>query len=298
MSTKYIKGLLSLFSLFLFACTSSDTSGQAEEESIAQHTEALKAALMFAATFDHGASADVFLGDDQLYMAPSYEALDSSTVFEEIDGISIHQSKGKSGNALVFERKMKPVVYFQAARNAGYSSTDWEGTISLWLSLDPEEDLEAGYTDPIQITDAGYNDAALWVDFSDKNPRTFRMGVYGDLAIWNPENISPDEYEPFNERLLTANDRPFSNETWTHVAICFSGLNSGAGKAVFYINGQLQGERDIPEAFSWEEEKAKIFLGLNYVGKMDEISLFDKALGQEEVIGLFQLTAGLKELME
>ena len=135
------------------------------------------------------------------------------------------------------------------------------------MQLDPEQDLEPGYVDPIQITDVGYNDAALWVDFTDKNPRVFRMGVFGDLSVWNPDNIGPDENPAFNNRLVAATDRPFSNHQWTHVVISFSNLGAEGARADFYVNGQLQGTQDdIPESFTWDLLKSKIFLGTQLRG--------------------------------
>ncbi len=51
-----------------------------------------------------------------------------------------------------------------------YSRHRRGGTVSFWLNLSPEKDLEPGFCDPIQITDTTYDDAALWVDFSAENP--------------------------------------------------------------------------------------------------------------------------------
>ena len=205
--------------------------------------------------------------------------------------------QGRYGGALAFPKKEKAVVYYQAAGNVNYDKKDWSGSLSLWLSLDPDQELAPGYTDPIQITDVGYNDAALWVDFSDKNPRSFRMGVYGDLSVWNPKNIPPDENPAFNERLRPAKDLPFGKGIWTHVVVTYEHLNTADGKATFYINGKRQGERKMKEPFSWELDKAKIFLGLNYVGLMDEVALFDRALQAKEVQMLYHVPGGLPTLL-
>lgn len=260
--------------------------------------ERLRDALAFAATFDQGTTADFAKSDPRLYSAVSYENLATATPNLLPEEIAIAEGQGHFGHALEFKRKSKPVVFYQAARHAGYQQKDWSGTISLWLSLDPEADLAPGYTDPIQITDSGYNDAALWVDFSDKNPRTFRMGIYGDVQEWNPQGIGPDENPDFQKRLLTATDRPFRRGRWTHVAISFSGLNTDHGLARFYINGQDQGTRPITEKFTWEPEKAKIFLGLNFVGLLDEVALFNRALSPEEVSTLYELPEGLGAILQ
>ena len=260
--------------------------------------KALAASLTFAATFDDGYDASYAKGDGRMHTVKMVKEERTLVPGMNNPDMSIAEGKGRYGNALAFSKKSRPPICYPAKDNLSYSTKNWNGTISLWLSLDPEAELEPGFTDPIQITDADYNDAALWVDFSDQNPRSFRMGVYGDLAVWNPKNLGPEENPAFLERLLTATDRPFGKGIWTHIAISFSGLNTGAGKASFYVNGKPQGSRNIPEPFSWDLDKAKVFLGLNYVGLMDEIAFFDQALDAETVRQLYQLEGGLKALLE
>ena len=263
-----------------------------------KQAQKLRESLILAATFDHGYSADFAKGDGQLYSATHYDQLKTATPNYVPEEIGLAENQGHFGHALEFKRKGQPVIFYQADQHTAYDPKNWSGTISLWLSLDPETDLAPGFTDPIQITDSGYDDAALWVDFSDKNPRSFRMGLYGDVDIWNPEKLDPDKNPAFQDRLLPAADRPFRRGRWTHVVISFSGLNSQQGSADFYINGLHQGKRKIAEPFTWEIENAKIFLGLNYVGLMDEVALFDRALSGQEVEWLYQLAEGLPALLD
>ena len=263
-----------------------------------QPLNSLAGALTFHASFDHGYDADFAKGSVKIYTAPEYGKLSEAKSGMNSSDVDLAEGKGVFGGALHFKRKGKQVLYYESEDNVAYDPKGWEGTISLWLQLDPETDLEPGYCDPIQITDVAYNDAALWVDFTNKNPRQFRMGVFGDLEIWNPENIGPDENPVFNQRLVVAKDRPFSNETWTHVLVSFKNLGAASGsKADFYINGKLQGtQADIPEPFTWELMRSKIFIGLNYVGFMDEVALFNRSLSAEEVALLYGLERGVTEL--
>lgn len=255
-------------------------------------------ALTLGATFDQGFDADFALGDQRMFTVKMVEGKKTRRPGVHNPNVQIAKGKGRFGDALAFTQKSKPPVFYASKDNINYDEKDWSGTISLWLSLDPEKDLAPGFTDPIQITDVDYNDAALWVDFSDKNPRSFRMGVYGDLEIWNPQNIAPDKNPDFLARLLPATDRPFGTDVWTHVVITYANLNTDKGSASFYINGKLQGSREISEPFTWELEESKIFLGLNFVGLMDEVSLFNRALTGEEVRKLYQTPGGLNALLE
>ena len=257
------------------------------------HLTGLAEALTFHASFDHSYDADYSKGSEHLYTAPEYGKLESSQKGLHSQDVVQVVNGGRFGGALDFKKKGKATLFYKSEDNIAYNRKAWSGTVSLWLQLDPEKDLEPGYCDPIQITDVGYNDAALWVDFTDKNPRSFRMGVFGDLEVWNPENIGPDENPVFTNRLVVAGDRPFGREHWTHVAISFSNLGSNGAKAEFYVNGKLQGSQDdIPEPFTWDLEKSKIFIGLNYVGLMDDVAIFDRVLSQEEVGVLYGLEGG------
>ncbi|MEO1215704.1 MAG: LamG domain-containing protein [Bacteroidota bacterium] len=283
-----------LILLLLPACGESTTQKEEKDDPAIAN---LKSSMTLAANFDQGYDANFAAGDPKVYTGPAYDSLDAPTAGMTSSEIALLEGKGKSGNALQFKSKAKPVIFYKSEKNIAYSKENWSGTVSLWLSLNPEEDLAPGYTDPIQITDQGYDDAAIWVDFSNKNPRSFRMGVYGDVDVWNPDNIGPDENPAFNSRLLPATDRPFTRESWTHVAVSFSRLNTQNGRAEFFINGKSQGTRDITEPYTWELEKSRIFLGLNFVGLMDEVSIYNKALTADEIKSLYELPGGLTDLL-
>lgn len=198
-----------------------------------------------------------------------------------------------------FAKKNTKAVYYPATKNVAYQPRDWNGTVSFWLSLDPETDLEPGYCDPLQVTDEDYNDAALWVDFTkDDKPRHFRLGVFGDLKIWNPKDLQPDKNPDFLGRLVVAKKTPFARGRWTHVVLTHQGLGSAkGGVAKLYLDGVLQGKTPvISEPFGWDLERAAIRLGVSYVGLFDDLSVFSRELSESEVKTLHQLKDGVKSL--
>ncbi len=281
----------------IWLTTVAEVTNYIKKQQALQPLSKLKESLTFHASFDHGYNADYAKGSASIYCAPEYGKLEDAQKGINSDDITIKTDGGKFGDALQFKRKSKDVLFYRGEDNIAYHRESWSGTISLWMQLDPENDLEPGYVDPIQITDEGYNDAALWVDFTDKNPRVFRMGVFGDLSVWNPNNIGPNDNPDFNNRLVAATDRPFSNQQWTHVVISFSELGAKGAQADFYVNGKLQGTQDdIPEPFTWDLLKSKIFVGLNYVGLIDEVAIFNQSLSAAEVGLLNGLEQGVREL--
>lgn len=260
----------------------------------------LKEALTFYASFDQGVDADFSLGDAHLYTVPNRKVMDSAKVGLHKPDITRQEGKGKYGYGLVFTERSKGYIYYPSEKNIVYSKKNWSGAISFWLSLDPATDLEPGYCDPIQITDVSYNDAAIWVDFTKENPRDFRLGFIGDRNVWNPKPEGPDNENPiFNKRLTGVKNPPFAKDQWTHILINFSHLNSDKGQASLYMNGKLQGTREnIDTPFTWDLDKSNIFLGLGYIGLMDELSIYNRNLTDKEIKTLYELENGVHTIID
>jgi hypothetical protein len=271
------------------------TPAAEDEDAIAP----LAQALTFHASFDNGPDADFALGNATLYTASSYDEQDEAEAGIGSPDVEIVEGSGRFGNALEFKKKNTFAVFYRAEDNVAFSGSNWSGTLSFWLSLEPAEDLEPGFTDPIQITDAAYNDAAIWVDFTGDNPRQFRLGIFGDLAVWNPDNLSANDFPFFLERLISVDPPPFARGEWTHVAITFTGLGSeDGGTANLYLNGEPQPKtmEGIGEPFTWDMSRAAIRLGVNFVGRFDELALFNRPLTPEEVTTLSGMEGGVAAL--
>lgn len=260
----------------------------------------LRRSLTFHAAFDKQADADFARGDRRLWTASNGKRTDAKPGLHRAD-VTIAAGKGRFGDALHFGKNDKSVIFFQADKNLPYRVQDWSGTVSFWLSLDPDKDLEPGYCDPIQITDKKWDDAALFVDFTkDDQPRHFRLGVFADTKVWNPQGRKfedlPAAAKPFSAALVKP---PFARDRWTHVAFTFARFNTGKedGEAHLYLDGQLQGSiRDRKQTFTWETSKAAIMLGLSYIGRFDDLALFDRALTAQEITTLYRLEQGAAAL--
>ncbi len=244
-----------------------------------------KTDLVFRATFDSGTDATLAKGDKRLFSAASYKEQDTASAGLPPDGVVLAPGRGKKGGALHFTKKNSRAIFYKAAGNLPFDPKAWTGTISFWLSLAPETDLDPGYCDPIQVTDKSFDDSAIWVDFTkDEQPRHFRLGVFGSKAAWNPQNIAADKNEKFLKRLVVEKRHPFSKGKWTHVAITYERLGSGSGRAKLYLNGKAIGETPlVDEPFSWDSPRGAIRLGVNYTGLFDDLAIFSRALSASEV---------------
>ena len=258
----------------------------------------LKQALSFYSSFDNGTSADFALGDKSIYSAPSRRSLDSMEAGIGITDHEILKGKGKVGDAFKFSSRSSNVVFYKSKDNISYDATSWSGTISFWLSLDPATDLEPGYTDPIQITDERYNDASIWVDFTNKNPRDFRLGVIGDMAVWSLDTLETPADSVFEDRLVRVKNPPFAKENWTHVLITYAALGTLQSSSTLFLNGQKIGSViGIDDPFTWELEKSNIYIGLGFIGLMDELSIFNRPLTDAEILQVYNLENGIKSIL-
>lgn len=281
--------ILGVLSLLLFSCKSNSSS-------------ALKDALTFYVSFDEGTIADFALGDANIYTAnASY--VNSKRVLEEVQAgmnnsdHTIVKEKGQFGGSFEFGEKSRKVIYYKSKDNIAYDVRNWSGTISFWLSVDPSTDLD-GYTDPVQITDANYNDASIWVDFTDDSPPNFRLGVIGDKDVWTLDTLNSSSTTEFERRLVNVEKPTFTRKAWTHILITYDGLGTTNSVATLYLNGEKKGEvSGIDDPFTWELGESNIFLGLGFTGLMDELSIFNKPFTDKQAMELYQLEGGIKSIL-
>jgi hypothetical protein len=257
--------------------------------------------LSFYASFDESYVADFAMGDPNLYIAPSWDRRAELELFKnDGDNLQIHQGEGRYENALWIDSQYEPVYFYRGEANMPYITENWSGTVSFWMRLDPAEDLHPGYSDPIQITPHGWNDGALFVDFTEEDPRIFRFAIFADRNVWDPEerdwNVVPVEERP----MVDVKDLPFSRNVWTHIAFTFRNFNTGLSNGIVdcYINGEKVGILEGHEqTFTWNPEELAIWLGYNYRGYFDELTIFDRELNQEEIQQIYSLENGIRDLL-
>lgn len=244
--------------------------------------------LIFHASFDDTTQANL---SKDLGMLLTADSTDRSTLLAKPPtSVKLAKDEGRLGDALRFEKKTKEVLFYEGSE-FGYRETDWSGTVSFWLKLDPNKDLEPGFCDPIQITQRAWNDGALFVDFDKELPRDFRLGVFPDLKTWNPDDTNFDDIPVAERPMVTVKNPPFAANQWTHVCFTWENVNSSdktPATASLYLNGQLQGSITRPMQFTWDPKKVGIMVGINYIGLIDELSVFRRALNGSQVEHLFE----------
>jgi hypothetical protein len=263
--------------------------------------QTLKRSLIFHANFDGTTDAGVAGGDKRLQVGPQWGK--PRTISPGLPpGNTVHLAPGEGlfGDGLRFEKRIKELVCYAGEGNIHYNKQDWSGTVSYWVKVDPEKDLEHGYCDTLQITSKDWNDASFFTDFTqDDKPRHFRLGAMADLSVWNPNNRDWDRIPEHERPLATVKKTPFSSTHWTHVVFTWEHFNTGRpdGVAHFYLDGVLQGQvGPKTQTFTWDMKETRIMLGLSYAGLMDDLAIFNRSLTAQEVGALNRLPKGVSGL--
>ncbi len=259
----------------------------------------LAKSLIFHASFDDSADADNARGDRRIYTAASLKR-EKVTAGLPDEAARWDSRTGRYGGSLAFTKKSPQVVFFKGEANLPATKKGFSGTYSFWLKLDPEKDLPPGYVDPLQITDKKWNDASFFVDFTKDKPRTFRLGVFSNIDVWNPNGRKWEDISEQERPLVNVKQPPFSHSRWTHVGITFRDFNEARqdGVATLYLDGKSQGDIRRKQLFTWSPKRLAIMLGIGYVGGFDDLAIFDRALTASEIKQIFEAPNGIKSLVK
>lgn len=258
--------------------------------------EKIQKAVTFYASFDNSLEADVAGGARRLETRFNHDKEKGKFVYEKgFDNkvFRIAKDKGIAGGALeavdVLPRNGR--VFYPLKGNLAFKKGGWGGTLSVWIKTDPDKLLKTRFCDPIQITQKGANNGGIWFDFNDAKPRDMRMGAFPAI----PEGQQGIKEEDPNAPMVRVPKVGFKATDWHHIAITWTNFDTGKpdAHAILYIDGKKIGDvKDRPIAMDWDVEKAGIYVAVSYIGLLDELALFNRALTGDEV-GSLQKQPGL-----
>jgi hypothetical protein len=258
--------------------------------------EKLSRALTLHASFDEGLDADFARGDKKCFVRQG-KMLVPARPNEEV---KLAAGAGRFGGALYFPRKGTYRPSFKDRGTLGYNARSWSASVSVWLRLDPDKDLEPGYCDPVQIVGDDSKKGFIFLEWSkDPTPRHFRYAIRPLFDIWNPKNVGWEEIPVDKRPMVQVARAPFSRDRWTHIVFTLENINDKVeppgGK--LYLNGKLQGAIEKWNLqFGWDPEQVLLVLGASYVGYMDDLAVFDRPLTDAEVDRVYRLEKGVREL--
>jgi hypothetical protein len=263
----------------------------------ADNLKPLRDALTHHVSFDTKMDADFSRGDPKVQTlgAPAK----GQPPMQASDVIKIVPGQGKFGGALHFTKKNPFRPYWKNAGILDYKAANWSGSVSIWLKLTPDEDLEPGYCDPVQIVGGDNKKGFMFLEWSkDEKPREFRYAIRPLNEIWNPQNKDWAKMTDAERPAVNLKTAPFARTKWTHAVFTFDRLNAGkSAVGKLYLDGKLMGTiKDWDLTLGWDAEKVQLVLGAAYVGHMDDLAVFNRALTDAEVRQVFALKNGIKDL--
>lgn len=258
----------------------------------------LLSAVSFYASFDEAVRCDFGSGmptpDTRFGPPPEPDKHVFTSGFDE-SLYRIAHGAGISGGALECTGLLPDNgrIFFPVKDNLAFRAGGWDGAVSFWANTDPNESIKAPFCDPIQITQNGANNGGLWVDFNKASPRDLRHGAFPAALPGQP----PLSEDALDAPLVCVPRVAWKAGEWHHVVMNWRNLDTGRADAVsaLWIDGRKIGEvRDRPIAMSWNPDRAGVYVAVNYVGLLDELVLFRRALTDAEILqvhenpGLFQ----------
>ncbi len=250
------------------------------------HGEELRSSVVFYASFDEVLQADVGGGQRTLDTRFNDPTKPGQFVFEkgfDAKVFRIAKGRGIHGGALeamdVLPNNGR--VFFPAKGNLPYDSHGWSGALSVWCQTDPNRLLKTTFCDPIQITQKGANNGGLWFDFNNARPRDMRHGAFPAV----PEGEKPIAEDHPQAPIVRIPKIDWRASDWHHVVLNWNGFDSGEpAVSQIYIDGKRIGEiRDRPLAMKWDLDRTGIYIAVNYIGLLDELAIFRRAITEEEV---------------
>jgi Concanavalin A-like lectin/glucanases superfamily len=255
----------------------------------------LRKAVTFYASFDEAVKAD-FGGSLTLSTRFNHPTEKGKFVVEkgfDEKVFRIARDRGKHGGCLevvdVLPRNGR--IFFPVKGNLAYRKDGWGGSLSVWINTDPDTLLKTKFCDPIQITEKGANNGGIWFDFNDARPRDMRLGVFSAVAEGQQGIKEDDPRAP----MVWVKKVGFKSGDWRHIVLTWENLDTGKkdAQAVLWIDGKKIGSvTDHELAMKWDEDKAGIYVAVNYIGFLDELALFNRPLNEAE-IGLLRNKPGV-----
>src|SRR5208283_4969829 len=272
----------SLMALLLVMLASSTQQRAADADETA-----LRKAFTFYASFDDAVKGDFGGGELLLSTRSNHPTEKGQVVIEK--GFNdkvfrIAKDKGISGGCLevVDVLPNNGRVFFPCKGNIAFKKGGWGGALSVWIKTNPDTMLKTKFCDPIQITQKGAGNGGIWFDFNDAKPRDMRHGAFPVI----PEGKTGIKEEDPAAPMVRVPKVGFKADDWHHIVLSWKNFDTGKKDAnsALYIDGKLIGEiKDYDIGMDWDIDKAGIYVAVNYIGLLDELALFDRALTAEEV---------------
>ena len=172
-------------------------------------------------------------------------------------------------------------MFYPAEGNLPFGDGGWSGTVSLWVRLGAGAMPSTPLSYPFEISGKEGAGGRLCFALTDAPPRDLWLGV-------SPAGAAGEQIDPRSpgDFVVSVPKIGFQAGEWHHLACTWANFDSGQsnGWAALYVDGSLSGsisQRQL--TMGWDPAKTGIYVGVDYVGLLDELAIFDRPLAADEI---------------
>jgi len=210
---------------------------------------------------------------------------------------------GKKGDCFKFAEPTKKVLYYQGTGSLPNPKKNWSGSLSIWLH--PNLAMGRGDCYPIVFSDGDWNRGGFFIRVPAAEPNKIQLGAVSRATTVEPAKLTPefDLAKVPKGRVFVTKPVTIKDDRWTLITMTYANINSETGDAAtmqIFVNDESVGEIRKPISVAWMtpgatlkddkevEPEAAIFLGLNYVGELDDLRLYNHTMPAEDIRRLYK----------
>lgn len=254
-------------------------------------------ALSFESNFADTTDANLFGYPDEggwIYTAESVERKTRLMQSRRAD-VTIAEGQGIRGDCLRFGQKSSDVLFYLMNPSLRRPTKNWSGAVTFWIKPDFQK-IGARASYPLQFFDGDWNRGGFFVRLPGTKTNAIEVGVVSADTTAAQRLLTPEEVSPKHHTVISINDAPIASDRWTFLTITFENANpSGEGSSLtkLYIDGELRWQTRRLLKINWMDPDtagpkpdAAAFLGIDYIGDMDEFRVYDRAISKEQILAI------------
>lgn len=198
--------------------------------------------------------------------------------------------RGKFGEAIEFPTPDSAIGY-QAEGNFPLTKDYNDGTIAMWVRCASGEQPEDRFAELFEVNDGSWNDGAFGLALTPGQPGRIVFSLYGSAPV-----SATGETVGGPQHLIAYEGIDWATGEWHHIAASWENINTGRRNAVLKLYVDAERQRVSPRfdhVVHWRSPQQTIRVGWGFVGWIDELAIFGKALSERQIRRIFEHPEGV-----
>ena len=254
-------------------------------------------ALAFESNFADTTDANLFGYPDEggwIWTAESVKR-ESPLVMNRRPDVTIAKDEGVHRDCLRFGKKATDVLYYLMNPSLRRPMKNWSGAVTFWIKPDVEK-IGASTSYPLQFFDGDWSHGGFFIRLPGSKTNSIELGMVSADATSTQRLLTPEAISSNHHTVISLNDAPIASDRWTFLTLTFENANpvdNGTSLIKLYIDGELRGQTRRLLKIDWMDPDAAgpkpdsaMFLGIDYVGDIDEFRVYDRAIAEEQILAI------------